>query len=372
MRILLLSAYDAPSHRYWRAGLVEQLSEYSFTCLTLPPRHFNWRIRGNPVSWFDAPELTQSYDLILATSMVDLATLKGLVPAFGRIPCIYYCHENQFAYPQSPHQARPLEPMMVTLYGALAADRVVFNSGWNQQSFLAGVAELLNKMPDQVPADLAGRIAAKACVLPVPLQKTAPTLKTAAPFSLQQPMEIVWNHRWEYDKGPDLLLAIINALPPGLPLRWHILGQQFRQQPPEFLQIKHRLEGQLGQWGFCENVLAYRDILAQSHLVLSTAWHDFQGLAVLEAASLGSVPLVPQGLAYPEWFDARYAFGTAQEFNSKDIAALAQSAAAQITAYATAALPLKHAPTEQWQWPHLKAHYSGLFSQVIEEFNRPG
>ncbi|HMW49077.1 MAG TPA: DUF3524 domain-containing protein, partial [Cellvibrionaceae bacterium] len=119
MRILLLSAYDAPSHRYWRQGLIDQLSDYRFTCLTLPPRHFNWRIRGNPISWLDAPQLTAAYDLILATSMVDLATLRGLVPALSRTPCIYYCHENQFAYPESPRQMRPLEPLMVTLYGAL-------------------------------------------------------------------------------------------------------------------------------------------------------------------------------------------------------------------------------------------------------------
>lgn len=372
MRILLLSAYDAPSHRYWRKGLVEQLTDYTFTCLTLPPRHFNWRIRGNPISWLDAPELSQSYELILATSMVDLASLRGLIPSLSQIPCIYYCHENQFAYPQSPLQARPLEPLMVNLYGALAADCLVFNSLWNRSSFLAGVAAFLKKMPDQVPLGLLDRLTAKACVLPVPLVAPNPQLltcpKSPPPFCAANPLQLLWNHRWEYDKGPDLLLAIIKALPQGLPICWHLLGQQFRQQPAEFSAIHQYLEGQLGHWGFCEDLAAYQAILARSHLVLSTAWHDFQGLAVLEAASLGALPLVPQGLAYPEWFGAEYTFGTTRDFADKDVQALAQSAAEKITAYATGARPLTPAATQQWQWPQLKPHYRALFNRVIEEF----
>lgn len=372
MRILLLSAYDAPSHRYWREGLIAEFADDHFTCLTLPPRHFNWRIRGNPISWLDAPELFAPYDLLLATSMVDLATLRGLQPALSRIPCIYYCHENQFAYPDSPHRARPLEPLMVQLYGALAADCLVFNSGWNRSSFLTGVGAFLKKMPDQLPVGLMDRLSAKACVLPVPLATADPALlkpgQSTRPFSRTNPLQLVWNHRWEYDKGPDMLLAIIEALPAGLPLRWHMLGQQFRQQPQEFSRIQQRLHGQLGHWGFCEDAAAYRDVLAQSHLVLSTAWHDFQGLAVLEAASLGAVPLVPNALAYPEWFGTEYTFGTAEDFGCKDVRALAQSAAENITAYVTGARPLFPVATDQLHWAHLHADYRALFTRVIGEF----
>ena len=150
-------------------GLIENLTSCIFTCLTLPPRHFNWRIRGNPLSWLNRPELQAQYDLVLATSMVDLATLRGLVPNLTRVPCILYCHENQFAYPESLHQNRPLEPLMVNLYSALACDALVFNSDWNRRSFMHGVEQLLSKMPDQKPAGLLEQLAAKAEVLPVPL-----------------------------------------------------------------------------------------------------------------------------------------------------------------------------------------------------------
>ena len=120
--------------------------------------------------------------------------------------------------------------------------------------------------------------------------------------------------------------------------------------------------------GFCEDAAAYRDVLAQSHLVLSTAWHDFQGLAVLEAASLGAVPLVPNALAYPEWFGTEYTFGTAEDFGCKDVRALAQSAAENITAYVTGARPLFPVATDQLHWAHLHADYRALFTRVIGEF----
>ncbi|MDZ7685809.1 MAG: hypothetical protein U5O39_13030 [Gammaproteobacteria bacterium] len=38
MRILLLSPYDALSHRYWREGLVAAMPEWNVTTPTLPPR----------------------------------------------------------------------------------------------------------------------------------------------------------------------------------------------------------------------------------------------------------------------------------------------------------------------------------------------
>ena len=88
----------------------------------------------------------------------------------------------------------------------------------------------------------------------------------------------------------DMLLAIIEALPAGLPLRWHMLGQQFRQQPQEFSRIQQRLHGQLGHWGSVRMRLPTGMFLAQSHLVLSTAWHDFQGLAVLRRQASAQCP----------------------------------------------------------------------------------
>lgn len=314
MRILLLSAYDALSHQYWRKGLVEHFPEHDWTVLSLPGRHFSWRIRGNSLSWaFSAREqLERPYDLVIATSMVDLTSLRGFVPSLARTPCLVYFHENQFAYPASGHEHRSVEPLILNLYNALCADRVLFNSGWNRDTLLAGAERLLRKLPDQVPSGLTERIRSRSRVLPVPL----PDAVFLPPQPRPGPLDIVWNHRWEFDKGPELLLAAVTRLQQRqLPFRLHVVGQQFRQVPAVFEQLQQQLTrgGQLGHWGHIREVQAYRQLLQQADVVLSTALHDFQGIAVLEGVAAGCCPVVPDRLAYRELFAPEYRYAEQQE-----------------------------------------------------------
>ncbi|MGM0671895.1 DUF3524 domain-containing protein, partial [Thioalkalivibrio sp.] len=133
--MLLLSAYRADSHAAWTDWLTATFDAFDWRVLELPGRHFRWRIRGNPLSWLDHLEGVEA-DAIIATSMVDLATLRGLHPHLAARPTLYYVHENQFAYPVGHHQVRSVEPQMVQIYAALAADRVAFNSAFNRDSFL--------------------------------------------------------------------------------------------------------------------------------------------------------------------------------------------------------------------------------------------
>ena len=308
LKVLLLSAYDAHSHRRWRRGLVAAFPQWDWTVLALPPRHFSWRVRGNSLSWAfgERHTLEQPYDVVIATSMTDLSALRGMVPRLAAIPALVYCHENQFAYPQSPERVPCNEPKVTGLYAMLAAERVLFNSAHNRDTLLAGAAELLAQMPDGVPAGVIDALAEKSAVLPVPLEAEwfdQPS-QAGAPFTL------VWNHRWEFDKAPERLFAALQKVKnAGVEFRVHVIGQQFREQPAVFADSYQRLAGHIGEWGFVESEADYRQLLRESHVVLSTTLHEFQGLAVLEATACGCVPLVPDRLAYPELFPAtnRYA-----------------------------------------------------------------
>jgi len=306
--ILLLSAYDTPSHVYWREGLVEHFPEYEWHTLVLPPRYFSWRIRGNSLSWAfgkDREALYRKYDVIIATSMVDLSALRGFMPHLGEIPTIVYCHENQFVYPRNDYQHSPVEQQLTSIYTVLCADKVVFNSTFNRKTFHDGAQKLLKMMPDFVPEDIAGIIDKKSVVIPVPLHDDC-----HLDIDKSKNFTVIWNHRWEYDKGPDrLLLAIQAVLSKKIPIKFNIVGQKFRTEPEEFAQIHAVLTkaDALSNWGH-QSRKNYLHCLHSSHVALSTAVHDFQGLAVMEAVAAGCVPLVPDRLAYPDYYPAPYRY----------------------------------------------------------------
>ena len=313
MRILLLSAYDAQSHQYWRNGLVHNLPEFNWTVLTLPPRYFAWRVRGNALSWLIEQQdiLSKQYDLIIATSMVDLAGLKGLVPSLAATPSLVYFHENQFEYPESGHEQGSVEPQMMSIFTTLAASNIVFNSEFNKTTFLAGVKRLFKKLPDHKPKNINQLLFDKASVLPVPLSSIdkyeSSLIRNIS--SDTDKLVVVWNHRWEFDKGPERLYDTIKqTVARSNNVVFHIAGQQFRHSPDVFNKIKQDFGQYIGEFGFIDDKQHYRDILLASDVVLSTALHDFQGLSVLEGVQSNCTPLLPNALVYPEYFDKQFLY----------------------------------------------------------------
>ncbi|WNL37368.1 DUF3524 domain-containing protein [Halomonas sp. PAMB 3232] len=306
MRVLLLSAYEAVSHRYWADQLTARLDDIEWVRLSLTPRHFAWRIRGNPLSWWlrEHATLSQAFDVVLATSMVDLATLIGLFPHLGQARKIVYFHENQFAYPSSSEQRPPVEAMMVNLYSALAADEVAFNTAFNRDSFIDGAKAFLKKMPDKLPvAAPLEALRRRARVLPVPLE-TRPG-EAASGSSINR---IIWNHRWEYDKNPqDFFEVLFQLSQAGVSFELAVVGQRFRDAPAVFDEARERLGAHIHCWGPLE-YQQYQALLDEGGIVVSTAWHEFQGLAIMEAAQRGARPLVPARLCFPELYPAAFCY----------------------------------------------------------------
>lgn len=378
MKVLLLSAYDAASHSRWRQGLVAQFEMHEWTQLFLPARYFNWRIRGNSLTWAfsEREKLSQHYDLLIVTSMVDLSSLRGFIPNLGQIPTLVYFHENQFAYPASDQQHKSVEPQMVNLYTALCADRLVFNSQFNRQSFFRGVGDLLKKLPDAVPEGVVEHLQARAECIPVPLDSTCFVESVRSPLDTESThFHLLWNHRWEYDKGPDKLFSALQKvfsagrLPPQTSIKCHIVGQQFRQSPKVFEDIRQLLEqhNALGEWGYIASQCVYRDLLSSSHAVVSTALHDFQGLAVLEAVAAGCEPLVPARQAYPEWFGAEACYDSDLEHPHREAESLAQAILARVEAWRLGQPSNAHwrQSLEGMAWPQLKLQYQAVFDDLL-------
>ena len=374
MKILLLSAYDADSHKYWREGLVAHLSEHQWTVLTLPGRYFSWRVRGNSMSWAfgeQADILRASYDLVIATSMTDLSALRGFIPSLGHIPTLVYFHENQFDYPATQAARTAVEPQILNIYTALAADQLAFNSQYNLDTFITGVSALLKKLPDQVPANIARKLRAKACVLAVPLQINKLTDPHHSQLdwhryngrkATERPLLIAWAARWEYDKGPDRLLAFVQALEQtGLDYRLCILGQKFRQVPVEFSQLRRDFSHRIDQFGYVDSAVQYRQWLLCADIFFSSAIHEFQGLSVLEAAAAGCVPLLPNRLVYPELFPDHCLYHGAADLATEANNAV-EKAQQQWQLIQRGTFPVLNPPLS---WTELKDKYQQLMKKTV-------
>jgi len=304
--IWLLSAYRSASHAAWADWLTCTFGHINWHSLQLPGRHFRWRIRGNPLSWLHTlPK--EPADLILATSMVDLATLKGLHPRIADVPCIYYFHENQFAYPTSGKQHESIDPQMVQLYGALAADKIVFNSAFNRDSFIKGVDDLLRKLPDETPENLNRILNHKSQLLAVPI-KPLNDYDSGTHLGTKNKKLILWNHRWEYDKHPQLFAdALCKLKEKNIHFQLALLGERAAIKPDALKRIEETC---------AENIIInekvttekYCETLQQASIVVSTAIHEFQGLSIMQAVSAGCIPVVPDDLCYAEQYAEEYRY----------------------------------------------------------------
>lgn len=356
MNILVLEPYYGGSHKAFLAGLFQHLP-YSFDLLTLPAHSWKWRMRlAAPhfagVLAADPHYAGKTFDRILCSSLLDVAALRGLLPSNLRdIPLLTYFHENQFAYPMQVSEARDVHFGLTNLTTALASNRLAFNSQYNLDSFLAGCKELLTKMPDMSLAGYEEAIRAKATILHPGLNfseiDACPDARLAA-----RPPVLVWNHRWEHDKNPELFFNVLYGFAEqGVSFALIVLGESFRSQPPIFAQAAHRLADRIVHFGYAEDRQEYCRLLCQGDVVVSTARHEFYGMAVLEAVRAGCRPLVPDRLSYRELFapEFRYEDG---DFARKLMAAMARGRLAEQEAQAL---------TSRFPWPELAGSYRQWF-----------
>ncbi len=365
MRILYVEPFESGSHASFTRVLTQD-DHAQWTTLTLPGRHWKWRMRG-VAPWAaleHANALAQPHDLLLASSYVPLAELVGLAPGLAQIPRILYFHENQLTYPArgADPAARDHHFGFTQLVSALAATRCVFNSAHNRDGFLAAGRQLLRRMPDAVPSGWIETIEARCEVLGVPiaLPAAAPIVEPPAPSERARGPIILWNHRWEHDKQPEVFFAALDALAASeVPFRVAVCGQAYSRVPEVFERARRDLGDRVVHWGYCEAESAYRDLLRRAHLSVSTSAHEFFGVAMIEATHLGAEPLVPDRLAYPEIFPPEYRYGDDEELRRR-LESRCRAWADGATLRAD-----RRALTQRFAAENLLPRYHALFERVV-------
>ena len=156
--------------------------------------------------------------------------------------------------------------------------------------------------------DLVDQILAKSRVLP-PGIDFRPMDRAAKQQHRTDLSVIVWNHRWEHDKDPEFFFHALEQLAgEGVDFRLLVLGEHFRNRPDIFSRVEEIFQRQLLHFGYAPDREAYAAFLGRGDIVVSTARHEFFGIAVLEAVRAGCWPLVPDRLAYVENFPDRYRY----------------------------------------------------------------
>ena len=314
MHILLVVPYFGGSHRAWAEGYARH-SNHAVELLTLPARFWKWRMHGGAATLAEllARRAGPRPDLVLATDMVNLPALLGLARAeLAGAPVVLYCHENQLTYPLQAGEKRDLAYPMINWLSMLAADRVLFNSQFHQDSWFRALPNMLKHFPDCSHLPLVRGVQAKAQVMPVGVDLRA--LDRAATEGTMHDTSsgvgssaggesaplILWNQRWEYDKNPATFFRALDELVArNLPFHVALAGSNVRQQPAEFDAARKRLGDRVVHFGRADRD-TYRHLLWEADIVVSTAFHEFFGIAVVEAIYCRTFPVLPRRLAYPE------------------------------------------------------------------------
>lgn len=304
MNILLIEPYYTGSHKQWADGYKKH-SRHDIKILSLKGQFWKWRMHGGAVTLArEFNDMQWRPDLILATDMLDLSTFLSLTrDRSNGIPTAIYFHENQLSYPWSPSD-RDLQNNRDTHYGfinyssALVADKVLFNSKFHMRSFLDALHPFLKQFPDHQELESIEDIRDRSEVLYLGIDlKLFDGHKT----SHEGDPLIVWNHRWEYDKNPELFFKVLEQIKnDGIDYGLVVLGENFSQSPTVFEQSKNSLKDYIIHWGYVDTFNQYAEWLWKADILPVTSNQEFFGASVMEAIYCDTWPILPNRLTYPE------------------------------------------------------------------------
>ncbi|XP_051815126.1 glycosyltransferase-like domain-containing protein 1 isoform X2 [Acanthochromis polyacanthus] len=357
LSVLLVEAFYGGSHKQ----LIDLLKENIDGCcvFTLPAKKWHWRARTAALHFSQTIPSCPSYRVLFSSSVLNLCELVALRPDLARLKKVLYFHENQLVYPVRKDQERD------------------FQYGYNQVlSWLLPKHKLLRRtanVDDQKPVSDQDPHQPISGPTTDPHQPTSgpttdphqptsgpttdphqptsgpttdphqptsgpttdphqptsgpttdPHQSTSEPRTDQdpageaadqvKPLHIVWPHRWEHDKNPELFFnTLLKLKERRLDFHLSVLGETFTDVPEIFSEARRLLDSHILNWGYLPSKDDYLQVLCQADVVVSTANHEFFGVAMLEAVHCGCYPLCPKALVYPEIFPAQYLYSTPEQ-----------------------------------------------------------
>ena len=305
VRVLYIETYPAGSHGRI-LDLLTSCSRHSIAEVRLDRAHWKWlaiAAHHEVVDRISANEHHPPPDVIVLSGPLNVAALVSLMPpAYRHVPRVVYMHESQWTYPSLDADPRPY--VVQHLDALRASDEVWFNSRFHLETFWSTATSTAVDHRVQALAKRLRPLLEPRCRVVYPPVKLDTRVQNQKPSGDAQ--RLLWNARWELDKRPEVFVALLDRLAKrGIEPQVLILGTGGRDTD----EIRAALDSHADRAlipGHLSGRADYERLLASADVVVSTAAHEFFGVAMLEAALAGATPVLPRELAYPETLPSAY------------------------------------------------------------------
>lgn len=295
MLIFILDSFYEASHRQWAEGL-QSTSIHHIDIFSLSPHHWKWSMHGGSIELAAKVNDQETIpDLMIVTDMIDLSLFRSLLSIrFSQIPILLYFHENQITYP-SQHTDHHYG--FINFTSCLIADGIAFNSIYHKDIFISSLPSFLNMFPKNDLVKHIPAILQKSSILGIGFHSQ---IDRVSNLHGKTPV-ILWNHRWEHDKNPELFFNTLFQLKEdGVRFKLIVLGKSYQRSLDIFNRAKVKLATEILHFGFVEDRASYQKWIRLADIIPVTSNQDFFGISAVEAMRAGLYPILPDRLAFPE------------------------------------------------------------------------
>tara|TARA_B100001250_G_C19611986_1_gene705393 strand:- start:230 stop:934 length:705 start_codon:yes stop_codon:yes gene_type:complete len=178
----------------------------------------------------------------------------------------------------------------------------MFNSKFHKNIFIKELKKFLKQFPDHNDLYNVDEIEDKSIVSYLGLD-----LKKFDQYKNNTHNEIpiiLWNHRWEYDKNPDVFFNCLKRIKEEkIKFKLIILGEEFQTEMQVFTEARDYFSDEIIHIGYCESFSEYAHLLNKADIIPVTTKQEFFGVSIIEAIYCDTYPILPNRLTYPELFD---------------------------------------------------------------------
>ena len=175
---------------------------------------------------------------------------------------------------------------------------------------------------------------------------------------------VLWNHRWEYDKNPELFFkSLKHVKDEGYSFDLVVLGENFSNSPEIFQNAKDIFTENILHWGYAKDFDSYAKWLWKANILPVTSNQDFFGVSVMEAIYCETSPLLPNRLSFPELipnqFHSDHFYQNENELNEKLINIIKTYKSIDLKALKKVAL--------KYDWNYLASVYDEKMESLLKK-----